>query len=120
MDLLITPLLTALAPAVIDVIKNRLSSGTIVPKSVDDYVKIREVDAKFFEAMNRDSGASTYPWVDAVQRLQRPAVMVAIFASLLWHGAGSPEWLPELAQHATFYLFGDRTLSYVRAARGSK
>lgn len=90
----------------------------IKPTNVDDAIKLRESEIKFFEAITNAGGSNpSYPWVEAVVRLQRPAVAATVLA--VW--AASKLWFPEhngavdnFAAAIGFYLFGDRTLFYAK------
>lgn len=89
------------------------------PASVDEWVKMRDTDLKLFEAMNAAGGANpSYPWVEAIVRLQRPAVAAAalgVWAYTQLAGTPSPT-VDNFAAAIGFYLFGDRTLFYIRKA----
>lgn len=96
-----------------------LGQDDFKPANVDQWVRMREMDIQFFTAMNGAGGSNpSYPWVEAVVRLQRPAV--AAVALGVWgysNLAGTPsDTINNFASAIGFYLFGDRTLFYVRKA----
>jgi hypothetical protein len=91
------------------------------PTTVADWLAMRQSDVQLFQAMNAAGGAGTsYAWVEAVVRLQRPAVALA--ALLVWGyqeitlPGGATDGATNFAAAVGFYLFGDRTLFYVRKA----
>lgn len=118
-------LLATLAPLVVEggkaAIQRWLAPDQVKAITVDDYAKIKSVDLEFFKAINQAGGGNaSYPWVEAVIRLQRPFVVVAVVGA--WglarvNGIESAA-LDNAAAIVSFYLFGDRTLFYAR--RGAK
>lgn len=116
-------ILAAIAPLGVDLGKALISKffgqAEFKPASVDDWLKMRGFDLDLFKAMNDAGGANpSYPWVEAVVRLQRPAV--AGVALIVWgwsHTIGTPsDAINNFASAVGFYLFGDRTLFYIRKA----
>lgn len=116
--------LAALGPLAVDLGKSLISRfiapTEMKPANVDEYVKMRQVDMDMYKAMNDAGGANpSYPWVEAVVRLQRPAVAATVllaWAYLTMLGQSSPT-VDNFAAAVGFYLFGDRTLFYARSAR---
>lgn len=114
-------ILATFAPFAVDLGKsliNRFIAGdTFKPANIDEYVKMREVDLGFFKAMNEAGGTNpSYPWVEAVVRLMRPAVTVIVlgtWAYLELTGKTSAT-VTNFASAVGFYLFGDRTLFYAK------
>jgi hypothetical protein len=114
-------ILATFAPFVVDLGKsliNRFVAGdTFKPATIDEYVKMREVDLGFFKAMNEAGGTNpSYPWVEAVVRLMRPTVTVIVlgtWAYLELTGKTSST-VTNFASAVGFYLFGDRTLFYAK------
>lgn len=80
---------------------------------------MRQSDVDLFKAMNEAGGSSpSYPWVEAIVRLQRPAVAAAVLT--VWgysrlYGVPS-EAVDNFAGCVGFYLFGDRTLFHAKRA----
>ena len=73
---------------------------------------MRQADVELFQAMNAAGGSgSSYPWVEAFVRLQRPVVACVVLgtwgASHVWK-FNSPA-IDNFAGAVGFYLFGDRT-----------
>lgn len=113
-------LLAALAPLAVDLGKaaiGRFIGQDFKPANVTEYLSVRKADLDQFQAINAAGGANpSYPWVEAVVRLQRPAV--AFIALGVWaynqtSGIASPT-VDNFAACIGFYLFGDRTLFYIR------
>lgn len=89
------------------------------PATIDQYVQMRELDLKMFEAMNVAGGTNqSYLWVEAVVRLMRPTVAAVVILTWTYSKvAGTPsEAIDNFAAAIGFYLFGDRTLFYSRKA----
>jgi hypothetical protein len=94
-----------------------MAPGEFKPASIEQYVQMREVDLRMFEAMNNAGGSNaSYPWVDAIVRLMRPTVAVIVLGTWAYSKlAGTPsEAIDSFAAAIGFYLFGDRTLFYAR------
>ena len=101
------------------VINRFLAPAEFKPATIDQYVQMRELDLKMFEAMNNAGGAGpTYPWVEAIVRLMRPTVAVIVLGTWAYSKLlGTPsEAIDNFAAAIGFYLFGDRTLFYSRKA----
>ena len=117
-------ILAALGPLAVDLGKSLIGrfiqTDNYKPVNVDEYVKMKELDLKLFTAMNDAGGTNpSYPWVEAVVRLQRPVVAVIVlgtWAYLEMTGSTS-ESVSNFASAVGFYLFGDRTLFYARKAK---
>lgn len=114
-------ILAALGPLAVDLGKSLISRfiapSEMKPANVDEYVKMRQLDMDMFKVMNEAGGAgSTYPWVEAIIRLQRPtvaAIVLLTWAYMTVAGLRS-EPVDNFASAIGFYLFGDRTLFYSR------
>lgn len=111
------PLLTDGGKALIDIIKARFAPDELRPTSVADAVQLADVKIRLFQAMNAPGGES-YPWVEAIIKLQRPLVVAVIMA--IWAQAnlsgGDTAAADNAASAVGFYLFADRTLFYTRKA----
>jgi hypothetical protein len=98
-------------------INKYMAPGEFKPATIEQYVQMREVDLRMFEAMNNAGGSNaSYPWVDAIVRLMRPTVAVIVLGTWAYSKlAGTPsEAIDSFAAAIGFYLFGDRTLFYAR------
>jgi len=116
-------ILAALGPLAVDLGKGLISRfiapDELKPANVDDYIKMRQCDLEMFKAMNEAGGSNTsYQWVEAIVRLQRPAVALIVLLtwSLLTASGESSAAVDNFAAAIGFYLFGDRTLFYARKA----
>lgn len=116
-------ILAALGPLAVDLGKSLISRfiapDQMKPANVDEYIRMRQADLEMYKAMNDAGGTNpSYPWVEAIVRLQRPAVAAIVL--LTWAGltasGQSSAAVDNFAAAIGFYLFGDRTLFYSRAA----
>lgn len=113
--------LALLGPLAVDLGKSLigrfLAPDEFKPSTVEDYIKMRELDLSMFKAMNEAGGSNpSYPWVEAIVRLQRPlvaAVTLGTWTTLHLNGLSTPE-VDNFAAAIGFYLFGDRTLFYAK------
>ena len=118
-------ILAALGPLAVDLGKSLISRfvapDTFKPATIEQYSKMRELDLEMFKAMNDAGGANpSYPWVEAIVRLQRPtvvAIVLVTWAYLMLSGQ-SMETVNNFASAIGFYLFGDRTLFYSKKMAG--
>lgn len=113
--------LAALAPLAVDLGKSLIgrfiNQGEFRPSTIADYIAMREQDLAMFKAMNDAGGTNaSYPWVEAIVRLQRPAVAGIVLATWAWTvlSATPNPVVDNFAAAIGFYLFGDRTLFYAR------
>lgn len=113
-------ILAALAPLAVDLGKSLIGKfigADFKPANVADWLTMQKADLDKFIAINQAGGTNpSYPWVEAVIRLQRP--LVATIALCTWAysctwGTPSPA-VDNFAAAIGFYLFGDRTLFYIR------
>lgn len=116
--------LAALGPLAVDLgkalIGKYVQTDTYKPVNVDEYVRMRQLDIDMFKAMNDAGGTNpSYPWVEAIVRLMRPAVAAIVlgtWATVKLSGQ-SNDSVDNFAAAVGFYLFGDRTLFYARKAK---
>jgi hypothetical protein len=114
--------LTFFAPMLVDagkaLVNKYIGPSTPPAPTVDELLKLSEAELKRFQAMNQQGGDS-YPWVEAVIKLQRPVVaLVALSAWAYTVTLGTPsEAVNNFAGVVGFYLFGDRTLFYIRSGK---
>lgn len=117
-------LLAALGPLAVDLGKSLIGrfiqKDSYKPVNVDEFIKVRQFDLDMFKALNDAGGANpSYPWVEAIVRLQRPAVcfmVLGIWAVLKLNNL-SNDSVDNFASAVGFYLFGDRTLFYSRKSQ---
>lgn len=114
-------LLAAFAPLALDLGKSLIAKfvapDQFKPATIEQYVQVKQLDLEMFKALNEAGGTNpSYLWVEAIVRLQRP--LVALIALGVWaytHLAGVPSVeVDNFAAVIGFYLFGDRTLFYVK------
>lgn len=117
-------ILAALGPLAVDLGKSLISRfiapDTFKPSTIEQYTQMRQLDLEMFKAMNDAGGSnSSYPWVEAIVRLQRPTVVAVVlltWAYLMLIGQSS-DAVNNFASAIGFYLFGDRTLFYSKKAK---
>lgn len=117
--------LTAFGPLIVDLGKSLIGkfiqTDTYRPVNVDEYVKMRQLDLDMFKALNEAGGTNqSYPWVEAIVRLMRPAVAATVLLTwaMMTLNGQSNDSVNNFAAAVGFYLFGDRTLFYARKAAG--
>lgn len=119
-------ILAALGPLAVDLGKSLIgrfiNKGEFKPATITDYLAMRTSDLEMFKAMNDAGGSNaSYPWVEAIVRLQRPMVAAIVLLTWAWTVlTNTPnDAVNNFASAVGFYLFGDRTLFYARnAAKG--
>ena len=114
-------ILAAFGPLLVDAGKalvGKFIGSDFKPASIGDYVAMQGAETDRFKAVNEAGGNNaSYPWVEAIIRLQRPAVAVAVLGVWGWsrtYGVSSPA-IDNFAAAIGFYLFGDRTLFHIQA-----
>lgn len=95
-------------------IQRWLAPEQVKPLDFSQYLELQRLDVEKFKAMQGEGGG--YPWVDAVRQLQRPVFAAVVLGAWAWQAAnGEPSaTVANMAGAVGFYLFGDRTLFYVR------
>jgi len=114
-------LLAALGPLAVDLGKSLIGrfiqTDVYKPTNIAEYTQMRNTDLEMFKAMNAAGGAgTTYPWVEAIVRLMRPAVgtiVLGTWAFMQLSGQDSVD-VNNFASAVGFWLFGDRTLFYAQ------
>jgi hypothetical protein len=101
-----------------------IPAQTFRPATIDEWSKMQAVDLERFKAVSAAGGQNpSYAWVEAIVRLQRPGIGLVVLAVWAWSHVTFPPGTPadafvaidNAAGAVWFYLFGERTLSYVRA-----
>lgn len=113
--------LAAFGPLVVDLGKSLIARFVapeeFKPATIEQYTQMRQVDLDMFKAMNDAGGTNaSYPWVEAIVRLMRPAIALIVLGTWCYmelHG-GASDTISNFASAVGFYLFGDRTLFYAR------
>lgn len=114
--------LAAFAPLLIDLGKaaiGKFIGANYKPANMAEYLQMQRADVERFSAINNAGGANpSYPWVEAIVRLQRPFVAAAVLGTWAYaHTTGTltdTTTIDNAASIVSFYLFGDRTLTYIR------
>lgn len=117
-------ILAALGPLAVDLGKSLIGkyvqTDGYKPVNIDEYLKMRQFDLDMFKAMNEAGGSNpSYPWVEAVVRMMRPAVGLIVLGTWAYMKLNnqSNDTVDNFASAVGFYLFGDRTLFYSRKAQ---
>lgn len=114
-------ILAAFAPMLVDAGKaliGKFIGSDFKPASIADWLSMQNAETERFKAVNSAAGSNaSYAWVEAVIRLQRPAV--AAVTLMVWgysqtYGVSS-DATNNFAAAIGFYLFGDRTLFHLQA-----
>jgi hypothetical protein len=113
-------ILAALGPLAVDLGKaliGKFVGSDFKPATVEDWVTMQRVDVERFAAINSAAGSNaSYPWVEAIIRLQRPTVAVGVL--VVWSvdhlGPAPTGAVDNFAGAIGFYLFGDRTLFHIK------
>ncbi len=114
-------LLTAFGPLALDLGKsliNRFVAPDVFkPANIDQYVQMKKIDLDFFKTMNEVGGGNqSYPWVEAIVRLMRPVIgllVLSVWCYTAMSGNMSEE-VNNFASAVGFYLFGERSLFYIK------
>jgi hypothetical protein len=112
-------ILAALGPLAVDLGKSLIGrfiqTDVYKPTNINEYTQMRNTDLEMFKAMNSvGSSGTTYPWVESVVRLMRPAVgaiVLGTWSFMMLTGQDNAA-VNNFASAVGFYLFGDRTLFY--------
>jgi hypothetical protein len=117
-------ILAALGPLAVDLGKSLISRfiapDQFKPSTIEQYVAMKQVDLDFFKTMNEAGGSNpSYPWVEAVVRLMRPAVGLIVLGTWAYMelSGQSSVAVSNFASAVGFYLFGDRTLFYANKTK---
>lgn len=117
-------LISALVPFVGNII-TRLTdhfTGGAQPQNAQEMIDLKRTDTDQLNAISQlDSIGNISTWVANIRALQRPLCVVGILAlwflstiNVLALSEARYVLLSNLASSAVFYLFGDRTLMYLR------
>lgn len=116
-------ILAALGPVAVDLGKsliNRfIAPDQFKPATIEQYAQMKQIDLDFFKVMNEAGGGNpSYPWVEAVIRLMRPTIGVIVLGTwavlAINSGGVVPDSVANFASVIGFYLFGERSLFYVK------
>jgi len=114
-------ILSAFAPVAVDLGKSLINKfiapDQFKPATIEQYVKMKEIDLEFFKVMNEAGGGNpSYLWVEAIIRLMRPAIgllVLTTWATMHLNGTATHE-VDNFASAVGFYLFGERSLLHIK------
>lgn len=106
-------ILAVFAPVAVDAVRgivNRyMTPDTIKPSSIAEVIQIRQLDIEQFKIMQQaDSAGETFRWVEAIRKLQRPAVVIGLLVAFIYNPESSA--ISTAFQAVGWYLFGERTI----------
>lgn len=125
MSVLLTTLAPALVPALADSLKSLVGkfTGGAKATTIAEQVQLMQAENERLEVLSKLEGdGSTYMWVEAIRKLQRPFVVAVVV--LVWASAflgvtelseASVLVLSEISSSVMFYLFGERGYMYLKS-----
>lgn len=126
---LILNALPALFPPLADGLRaifSKLTGGAGArPQNVAEVVQLMQADTARLQALAQlDAPGGISQWVANIRALQRPTAVVLVLGAYAYAltvsdhlPAATLAGIAEYAQMVTFYLFGDRSYSYLKAGR---
>lgn len=99
-------------------IQRWIAPDQVKPATFTDLLQLRQLDLEQFKAMQGD-GSSSYAWVAAIRQLQRPLFAAGVMLTYAYQasqGTIDPT-VANMAGMVGFYLFGDRTLFYIKGGK---
>lgn len=97
------------------VLIQKLAPDQVKPATFEQLMQLQQLQLDQWKAL-QGGDAPTYPWVAAVRQMQRPVFVAGVLA--VWGVQaiiGEPsDRVSNMACAVGFYLFGDRTLFYVK------
>lgn len=104
-------LLATFAPVVVRagnaLVQRFIAPDAVKPTSVAEVVQLQQLELERFRVLqDADKGGATYQWVEAVRKLQRPAVVIGLGVAFLV--SPDSQNLANMFSVVTFYLFGER------------
>lgn len=117
LEAIIPALLPAAADGIRAVINKITGNAGARPSNVGEVIQLMQAETSKLEALAKlDTAENVSQWVANVRAMQRPAASVLIilaYVGSVYSGADN-ENLAGYAQMVTFYLFGDRTYTYMK------
>ena len=114
-------ILAALGPLAVDLGKSLINRfvapDQFKPATIEQYAQMKQIDLEFFKVMNEAGGGNpSYPWVEATVRLMRPIIGILVLATWTYTvvSGNMSEEVNNFASAVGFYLFGERSLFYVK------
>lgn len=112
-------ILAALLPLGVDagkaLIQRFIAPEQVKPLDFSELLQLKQIEMQQWQAM-QGGDAPSYLWVAAVRQLQRPVFAAAVIGTWCVQSAmGDPSpTVTNMASAVGFYLFGDRTLFYIK------
>lgn len=96
-------------------IQRYIAPDQVKPATFTDLLELKRMDLQLWQAM-QGGGEQSYLWVAAIRQLQRPVFVCGVLSAWCWQAAtGEPSaTVANMASAVGFYLFGDRTLFYIK------
>ena len=96
-------------------IQRYIAPYQIKPLDFGQLIQLKQLELQQWQAM-QGNGAQSYQWVAAIRQLQRPIFVACVAGAWCWQTAsGEPSaTVANMASAVGFYLFGDRTLFYIK------
>lgn len=96
-------------------IQRFIAPDQVKPLDFDQLLQLKDMELRQWTAM-QGGEAPSYPWVAAIRQLQRPLFVAGVLAVWSWQSiTGEPsDTVANMAGAVGFYLFGDRTLFYIK------
>lgn len=130
MSVLLTTLVPALVPALADGLKSVVGkfTGGAKPLTIAEQVQLMQAENERLDMLSKLEGSgTTYPWVEAIRKLQRPFVVAVVilvwacyFLGLTEVSEGSVVILSDVSSSVMFYLFGERGYMYLKDTKKGK
>ena len=96
-------------------IQRYIAPEQVKPLDFQQLLNLKALELEQWKAM-QGGGEQSYPWVAAIRQLQRPVFVSVVL--LVWcaqAATGEPSaTVSNMASAVGFYLFGDRTLFYIK------
>lgn len=93
-----------------------LGQSEFKPASIEEFIKIKDKDLELYKAINSAGGTNqSYSWVEAIIRLQRPTVVVAVLLAWVYAhymNVTDTSAVDNATAIVSFYLFGERSMLY--------
>lgn len=96
-------------------IQRWLAPDQVKPLEFGQVLELKRLELQQWQTM-QGGGEQSYPWVAAIRQLQRPLFAGAVVLTWCVQAAtGEPSpTVANMAAAVGFYLFGDRTLFYIK------
>lgn len=106
-------ILAVFAPVLVDAgraaVNRFVTPNSVKPSTIAEVIELRKLDIQQFEIMQKaDSAGTTYMWVEAIRKLQRPVVVIGLLVAFCIDPA--QQAVATAFQAVGWYLFGERTL----------